>query len=71
MSEDEYDIDFDFRFYSPYRAGDLVGGGLYVFKTSDKDSMSYQHKLKHIKVYNGKQSSMFVLTYYAISGPLT
>ncbi len=54
MSSEEFDLDFDFRYYSPYRGGGLVTGGLYVFKTTDKDSMSYQHKLKHVKVYNGK-----------------
>jgi lipopolysaccharide assembly outer membrane protein LptD (OstA) len=71
VSDEEYDVDFDFRYYAPYRAGDLVGGGLYVFKTSDKDSSSFLHKLKHIKVYNGKQTSMFVLTYYSSVGPLS
>ena len=64
-------MDFEFRFYSPYHGGGLVGGGLYVFKTTDNDTMSYQHHLKQVKVYKGKQMSMFVLTYLNRVGALT
>ena len=48
-----------------------MGGGLYVFKTTDNNTMSYQHHLKQVKVYKGKQMSMFVLTYLNRVGPLT
>lgn len=31
-------FDFDFRYYNPYKEGSLKRSGVYVFKTSDKDS---------------------------------
>jgi hypothetical protein len=33
--------------------------------------MSFQHHLKHIKVYQGKGMQMFVLTYLNRVGPLS
>jgi hypothetical protein len=51
IGSEEIDFDFDFRYYLPYTSGGLVGGGLYVFKTTDKNSTPYNHKLRHIKIY--------------------
>jgi hypothetical protein len=31
-------FDFDFRYYSPYTGSEFKKPGVYVFKTSDKDS---------------------------------
>ena len=64
-------VDFDFRWYSPYHQGQLVGGGVYVFKTTDKNSSPYVHKLKSIKVYQGKSMQMFILSYQNRVGPLS
>jgi hypothetical protein len=50
LSTEEYQFDFDFRYYTPYHSGELQKGGIYVFKTSDKDSMSYNHVLKQVLV---------------------
>lgn len=41
-------FDFDFRYYLPYSGPDLKMPGLYVFKTSDKDSTPYNHSISAI-----------------------
>ena len=51
LGSEEIDFDFDFRYYNPYRDGGLVTGGIYVFKTTDKNSSPYNHKLRHIKIF--------------------
>jgi hypothetical protein len=67
----ECEFDFDFRYYTPYHDSDLRQGGLYVFKTADKDSTSYAHTLKSVVVYGGKKASWFLLTYKNRVGPPT
>ena len=47
-------FDFDFRYYEPYRGSEMVPSGLYVFKTSDKDSREYPHVIERIKAFQGK-----------------
>ena len=46
VSDFELEFDFDFRYYVPYHGDDLKGSGVYVFKTTDKDSTPYSHILK-------------------------
>lgn len=41
-------FEFDFRFYNPYSGNDLKKSGLYVFKTTDKDSTPYNHSITSI-----------------------
>jgi hypothetical protein len=71
LGSEELDIYFDFRYYLPYTSGGLVAGGLYVFKTTDKNSSPYNHKLRHIKIYQGSKMAMFVITYSQSNGPLS
>ncbi len=42
-----------------------------MFKTSDKNSTPYNHKLKQIKIFTGAKMSMFVITYVQKNGPLS
>jgi hypothetical protein len=63
LGSDEIDFDFDFRYYTPYSTGGLTPGGLYVFKTTDNNSIPYNHKIKQIKIFAGAKMQMFVISY--------
>ena len=63
LSTEEYQFDFDFRYYTPYSGNELQRAGLYVFKTSDKDSFPYNHALKQVIVYPGQHTQQLILTY--------
>lgn len=69
ISTEELIFDFDFRFYVPTNPGDVVGGGLYVFKTANTDSTPYVHTLNQIMAFTGKYSSWFLVTYKNRVGP--
>jgi len=64
ISETEVEFDFDFRFYVPYHGDEYKQGGLYVFKTTDKDSAPYIHTLKQVLVFDTKKAPpMFLLSF--------
>ncbi len=44
---------FDFRYYRPYFKDDQKKGGVYVFKTEDKDSLPYDHYITRIQLHRG------------------
>ncbi|CDW91487.1 glycosyl hydrolases family 38 protein [Stylonychia lemnae] len=56
-------FEFDFRFYTPYNGYQLKPSGIYVFKTSDKDSSPYVHSISSIQVFRGKKMQQFVIRY--------
>jgi hypothetical protein len=47
-------FDFDFRYYIPYHETTLKRSGIYVFKTTDKDSTPYNHTITSIQAFKGK-----------------
>jgi hypothetical protein len=46
-------FEFDFRYYNPYIRDKYVGSGLYVFKTSDRDSIPFPHRIISVQAYQG------------------
>ncbi len=61
---------FDFRKYNPYQ-GNLQRSGVYVFKTNDKDSSPYTHKLTGIEVFQCTLLQQLILTYKSTIEPHT
>lgn len=44
-------FEFDFRYYTPYTGTDMKKSGIYVFKTTDKDSTPVDHYISRIQVH--------------------
>ena len=59
-------MSIDFRYYNAYnRSSDLIDidEGLYVFKTSDEVSISWDHSVASITAYKGQYKQMFVVRF--------
>lgn len=60
---DDQLYEFDFRYYVPYKEFKLRKSGVYVFKTSDKDSTPFNHEIDSIMVQKGRKMQQFVIRY--------
>ena len=64
-------FEFEFRYYTPYHEGVLKKSGIYVFKTSDKDSTPYNHTIASIEVFKGKAIQTLNINYKNQNDPMS
>ncbi len=59
-------VSIDFRYYNAFnKTGDYVDvdEGLYVFKTSDNESLPWDHSVSSIVAYKGQYKQIFVVKF--------
>ncbi|CDW76004.1 lysosomal alpha-mannosidase [Stylonychia lemnae] len=63
QSEQEYErlFSFDFRYYTTYSRGSLQKGGIYTFKTIDRDPRKFKHSILSIKTRDGIIPTMVII----------